>query len=151
MSRSTDRPKLLPLVTTALDLSIDMLRHTGGPLTPSVLRAEGKSTEVHRFVAETLEEGQDRAREHLRQCNGATSAAALVYDGYLTCSGVRTDAVFVAAQAVGTDRSDLYAMAYRFTADGVEELGNAKHVEVDEPSLFGTPQRRRSMLGLRRR
>jgi len=75
----------------------------------------------------------------------------LVYDGYLTCSGARTDAVFVAAQAVGTDRSDLYALAYRFTADGVEELGNAKHVEVDEPSLFGTPQRRRSMLGLRRR
>jgi hypothetical protein len=151
MSPSTDRPELLPLVTTALDLSVDMLRHIGGPLPPSVLRAEGKSIEVNRFVAETLEEGLERAREYMRQCDGATTAVALVYDGYLNCSDVRTDAVFVAVQAVGSDHSDLYALTYRFTADGVEELGNAKHVGVDEPSLLGTPQRRRSVLGLRRR
>lgn len=135
----TDRPDLEPLVFAALDHAIDSLRHAGGPLTPFVMRAEGKRVELHRFAAETLEAGQEHAREFMRDVPPATTAVALAYDGYLTVDGVRRDALFVAVQAAGTSRSDLYAQQYEIRGPSIAAIGNPKHVAVDEPPLLPGP------------
>ena len=117
---------------------MDSLRHAGGPLIPFVLRAEGNEVQLHRFPATTLEGGEKHARAYARQVGPNTSVVALAYDGYLTIDGDRRDAIFVAVQAVGTGSSDLYAQPYEFRADGAVELGNVKHIAVEEPSLLSS-------------
>jgi hypothetical protein len=136
MSQSTDRPDLLPLVFAAVDHAIDSLADAGGPLTPFVLVAEGDSVTLHRFVAETLEGGRDRALAFMAQANGATTMVAMAYDGYLTCDGERADAVFDAVQRTGTTTSDLSAQRYAEHDRTIDEIGNVKHVSIDEPPLL---------------
>jgi hypothetical protein len=137
MSASTDRPELLPLVFAAVDHAIESVAHSGGPLIAFALVAEGDQVTLHRFVDETLEGGVERAREFLREADANVTFVALAYDGYLTCDGVRTDAIYVAAQEAGKHNSDLFAQPYAMTDDGLAEIGNVKHVEINEPTLLG--------------
>ncbi len=118
---------------------------------PFVLRAEGDNVELHRFAAETLEAGQEHAREFMRHVTPETTAVAMAYDGYLTVDGARRDAVFVAAQAAGTNRSDLYAQQYEVGDGSISEIDNAKHVAIDEPPLLPGSPGKSGIFGRRRR
>jgi hypothetical protein len=81
----------------------------------------------------------ERARAFIRQVGPETTQVALAYDGYVTIGGVRTDAVFAAVQATGTPTSDLFAQRYDTGGGTLVEIGNAKHVAIEQPSLFATP------------
>ena len=135
MSTSTDRPELLDLVGAALDHGVRSVEG-GGPMIPFVIHHGPDGATLHRFVAETLEEGQDRARAFAWQAGPATLRIALAYDGYLTLDGERRDAIFVQAQAADTPTSDLFAQQYEHRAGTVVEVGNAKHVDVNLPPLL---------------
>jgi hypothetical protein len=131
----TDRPDLLDIVDAALDHGIRSV-DGGGTLIPFVIHEEGGDWTLHRFVAVTLEEGVDRAREFAWHSGPTTTRIALTYDGYLTVDGVRRDAIFVQVQAAGTTTSDLFAQQYEHRDGTVVEVGNAKHVAIAEPPLL---------------
>ena len=124
----------MELVFVALDHGIDSVTE-GGPLIPFALTETGDGRDLTRFATETLEEGQARARDHVRAAGA--DRAAIAYDGYLTVEGDRNDAIFVQAQERGESDSVLFAQRYRpggrfkkFTT-----IGNAAFVERGE-SLF---------------
>lgn len=135
MSTSTDRPELLDLVGAALDHGIRSVQD-GGPMIPFVIHHGPDGATLHRFVAETFEEGQDHARAFAWRAGPATIRIALAYDGYLTLDGERRDAIFVQAQAAGTPTSDLFAQQYEYRSGAVVEVGNAKHVDVNLAPLL---------------
>lgn len=140
MTTSTDRPELMDLMFAALDHAVGSIAHTGGPMTPFVLCAEGDRAELHRFVAVTVEEGLERAREFLKTVGPEVTQVALAYDGYVTVDDVRTDAVMIEVQAAGTPMSDIFAQRYVIADGSLSEIGNAKHIAIEQPSLFRAPQ-----------
>jgi hypothetical protein len=137
MTTSADRPELMDLMFAALDHAVGSIADAGGPMTPFVLCAEGDRAELHRFVAETVEEGLERAREFIKHVGPEITQVALAYDGYITVDDVRTDAVLVDVQAAGTPTSDVFAQRYEVVDGTLSEIGNAKHVAIEQPSLFG--------------
>lgn len=74
------------------DLTLLSLHHAldsieeGGPLIPFVIVESGDSRQLHRFVAERLEEGVAKAQEFIGTDAG-WQRAALAYDGYLSMGG----------------------------------------------------------------
>lgn len=120
-----------------LDHGIASVRASGGPLTPFLLEARGADIAMTRFAAETLEEGIERARQAAAQSGPSVTAAALVHDGYLSIGEQRYDAVLVEAQAAGTLTADVFAQCYRFEGGELQEIGNPKHVAIDQPPLLG--------------
>lgn len=129
--------ELEPLMFFALDHGIESVRASGGPLTPFLLQARGSSVEITRLVADTLEEGLEHGRTAARASAPDVTAVALVYDGYLTVDDERCDAIMATVQAAGADAADIFAQRYR-TVDGeLTEVGNAKHIAMDQPSLLG--------------
>lgn len=137
MTTSTDRPELMNLVFAALDHAVGSIAEAGGPMTPFVVCAEGDKAELHRFVAATVEEGLERAREFIKHVGPEITQVALAYDGYATVDDVRTDAVLVDVQAAGTPTSDIFAQRYEIVDGTLSEIGNAKHIAIEQPSLFG--------------
>lgn len=139
MTTSTDRPELMDVMFAALDHAVGSIAHAGGPMTPFVLCAEGDRAELHRFVAATVEEGLERAREFVQSLGPEISQVALAYDGYVTIDDVRSDAVMIEVQAAGTPTSDVFAQRYEIAGGSLSEIGNAKHVAIEQPSLFREP------------
>ncbi|MEY2515687.1 MAG: hypothetical protein QOJ89_3045 [bacterium] len=139
MTTSTDRPEMMDLMFAALDHAVGSIAHAGGPMTPFVLCAAGDTTELHRFVAVTVEEGLERAREFIKHVGPEITQVALAYDGYVTVDDVRTDAVLVDVQATGTSTSDVFAQRYEIVDGMLAEIGNAKHIAIEQPSLFREP------------
>lgn len=140
MSSPTDvSPELENLMFAALDHAIGSIAHAGGPMTPFVIATENGSGTLHRFVASTVEEGVERAREFIRRAGPETTQVVLAVDGYVTIDDVRTDAVLVEVQAAGTPTSDVFAQRYEIRDGELTEIGNAKHIAIEQPSLFGTP------------
>ena len=74
----------MELVFVALDHGIDSVTE-GGPLIPFALTETSDGRDLSRFATETLEEGQARARDHVRAAGA--DRAAIAYDGYLTVEG----------------------------------------------------------------
>lgn len=139
MAIPTDRPELMDLMFAALDHAVGSIAHAGGPMTPFVLCAEGDKAELHRFVAVTVEEGLERAREFIKHVGPEITQVALAYDGYVTVDDTRTDAVLVDVQATGTSTSDIFAQRYEIVHGTLAEIGNAKHIAIEQPSLFREP------------
>ena len=137
MTTSTDRPELMDLMFAAVDHAVGSIADAGGPMTPFVLCAEGDKVGLHRFVAATVEEGLDHAREFIKHVGPEITQVALAYDGYVTVDDVRTDAVLVDVQAAGTPTSDVFAQRYEIVDGTLSEIGNVKHIAIEEPSLFG--------------
>ena len=135
MSEVPPSDQLLDLVFAALDHGIESVQE-GGPLIPFALTEGSDGRNLTRFVAETLEEGQQQARSHLRG-QGATARAAIAYDGYLTVDGERSDAVLVEGHERGQAASVTFAQRYRpggrlrkFTT-----IGNAAFLGEGDPLL----------------
>jgi hypothetical protein len=128
---------LIDLTFAALDHAVESVSATEGPLIPFVMAVRpggGDGRELLRYVAETLEDGIDAAREHLRIT--AYERCALAWDGYLTVSGERTDAVFVEAQEQGRPVGICLAQRYS-RSDGQVELIGAPASIGDIPPLLG--------------
>lgn len=102
--------ELIEFVFTALDYGTGTVEE-GGSLIPFVISETAKGLELTRFVSETLEEGRAQAKKHVS--SSEADRVAVVYDGYLTVEGERSDAVFVEAQERGTESSVIFAQRYR--------------------------------------
>ena len=87
----------------------------GEPLTPMLAQesaANGRN--MLRFASEQLEDGVAQARAHLDSNPDHSDHAALVYDGYITLSTGRTDALFVVIRSYATPAATLpLAVRYR--------------------------------------
>lgn len=105
--------KFADLVFFALDHGVDSIRASGGPLTPFVVVEQDGQRQLHRFVTERLEEGQQRAREAIAASPPTTTAYAMAYDGYITVQGTKVDAILVEASERG--RPAGVRMAQRYT------------------------------------
>jgi hypothetical protein len=114
--------ELMDFAVFALEHAANSVVDSGGPLTPFAmteeLEAGGMNKRLTRFVCDTLEEGVEQARVHVRQ-TGGLSRAAVAWDGYLTMNGQRTDAVFVEAYEAG--RADSVILAQRYVTGNEPE------------------------------
>ena len=126
--------ELMDLVFFALDHGIESVAE-GGPLIPFAVMETADGRELARFAAETLEEGNAQARQHVR--GGDALRVALAHDGFLTVAGERTDAIFVEAEERGQSRSVVFAQRYRPGGrfKKFATIGNAAFVESGESLL----------------
>lgn len=136
--RELDRSgeQLIELTFAALDHAVESVSGGGGPLTPFVMAVKpgtADERELLRYVAETLEDGIDAAREHLHST--AYERCALAWDGYLTVSGERTDAVFVEAQEAGRPVGICLAQRYSFNDGRFELIGDPASIGDIPPLL----------------
>jgi hypothetical protein len=122
--------ELMDLAFFALDHGIDSV-HAGGQLIAFAVIETDRGRELARFATERLEEGPAAARKRVANTEDAIRAA-VVYDGYLTIEGDRTDAVFVEAYERGAPTTLVFAQRYR-TAPRFETIGNAAFVDEEEP------------------
>jgi hypothetical protein len=119
---------LVEFVFTCLDQATSMIED-GSTLIPYVISETPVGLELTRFASETLEGGREQAKAH-----AATSSAdrvGVVYDGYLTVEGERSDAIFVEAQERGTEPSVIFAQRYRpgKRFKKFQTIGNAAYVD----------------------
>jgi hypothetical protein len=126
--------ELMELAFLALDHGIASVTE-GGPLIPFALTENGEGRQLARFAAETLEEGQAHARQHVRASDALR--VAIAYDGYLTIDDERTDAIFVEAQERGQSGSVSFAQRYRPAGrfKKFATIGNAAFVGSGESLL----------------
>lgn len=125
----------MDLVFAALDHGVESVAE-GGPLIPFAITETSEGRALARFVTETLEEGQVRAREHVGAAIDA-ERAAIAYDGYLTVEGARSDAIFVEAQERGEGEAVVFAQRYRPGGrfKKFATVGNAAFVGSGDPLL----------------
>jgi hypothetical protein len=102
--------ELIEFVFAALDHGTSMVE-AGGTLIPFVMSETVEGRELTRFVSETLEDGREQAKRHASASRA--DRVGVVYDGYLTVEGERSDSIFVEAQERGTDSSVIFAQRYR--------------------------------------
>jgi hypothetical protein len=125
------------LVFGALDHAIDSVRESGEPLIPLVLLEEAEGRNLHRFVAEGLEESVLRARQAVADCSSAVSAYALAFDGFITLEGTKFDAILVEAsqrhRANGIRMAQIYRPKKTFRS--FKTIGNPALLG-ECPSLF---------------
>ena len=105
--------QLQDLALQALDHALGSLEG-GEPLIAFALVANDNGIRLTRFIAESLEEGVEQGRTRLAGMSPAEAQiAAFAYDGYLRLDGVRSDAIFVEAQARGMTVSASIAQRYK--------------------------------------
>ena len=84
------------------------------PLTPMLGQELAGDRSLLRFDAEELENGVAQAQMHLDKNPNQADRAALVYDGYITLSTGRTDALLVVIRSYGDPSATLtMAIPYR--------------------------------------
>jgi hypothetical protein len=101
----------MDLAFMALDHGVGSVAQAG-QLTPFVVTEVAGERRLSRFAAERLEEGLAYARAFAREADDA-QRVAVVYDGYLTLAGERSDAVYVEAQERGAETAVVLAQRYR--------------------------------------
>lgn len=123
-------PQVKELALFALAHGVDCVIPDGGPMAPFVMveKAEGKS--LVRFVG--IEDTLAHMRDHVTVSGGIR--AALVWDGYLTDEGLRTDAIFVEASDAGCGS---VVLAHRYTQSdaGAHVLGSPMLLSFGQPLL----------------
>ena len=119
-----------------LDRALDSLDDSG-PMIPFAVVGSGEVLRLHRFVAETLEEGIDQGRAWLAQLPLEVDRAALAFDGYLTKDGDRFDAIYVEVHERGAVASVAIAQCYVPGPAPVEAIGNPA-VVGDRAPLLGS-------------
>ncbi|HEX3054236.1 MAG TPA: hypothetical protein VHP83_26510 [Aggregatilineaceae bacterium] len=112
---------LLTLIFFAMDHGIQSVSG-GGPLTPFVMSQTDEKPDLHRFAAETLEEGVSRALEFVATLPPTVKAYAVAFDGYITIDHEQFDAVIVEAGERGKEFS--FTFAQRYMPTDFQTIGN---------------------------
>ncbi len=113
------------LLFAALDHGVNSVRE-GGPLVPFVMaEAEGKLS-LKRFVAEPYEKAVAEAKASVPNLPEQTNLYAIVYDGFVTVSGKKYDAIIVHGAERGKGEAYLLAQRYIPARSGevLELVGN---------------------------
>jgi hypothetical protein len=117
--------RLMKLVFLALDHGLESVQASGQALTPFLVHEEAGKLKVQRFVTGTLEGSVAQARAAARALAGRATMLAVVYDGFVTLDGVRSDAILAEAQEQRLRQALLFAQRYRRGGAGdVERVGN---------------------------
>lgn len=110
----TDYPtneRFLDLVNEAMDLGIASAKEGG--ITPFVLIKSGEKEKLIRYVADTFEESVAKAKIALSTAHRTQEFRVLVYDGYITVDGERSDAVLIEGQEIANDYAVCWAARYK--------------------------------------
>jgi hypothetical protein len=110
MSEIPASDALIEFVLACLDQGTSMIED-GSTLIPYVASETPVGLELTRFVSDTLEEGREQANAHAAE--SSADRVGVVYDGYLTVEGERSDAIFVEAQERSATSSVIFAQRYR--------------------------------------
>lgn len=136
-------PESTEFVFDTIDIAMDAA--TTGDFTPFVtMMAQDTGLVICRMDVEqgdlTGEEGVELCRDHLRQVDPTTvRSVAILWDGYLTLEGMRTEAVFVEAYELGRPTGVLMAQRYDRQNNELTRLGNPALLS-DEPDPLVPPQ-----------
>lgn len=128
--------KLMDLIFLGLDHGIESIKE-GGPLIPFIITESDGERYLHRFVTERIEEGKEKAEEHLKKLNPSPEYAIVACDGYLTIEGKKYDAILV--KGFDKKEDEGYILAQRYTPrtflKTLKTIGNAAFLG-NEPSIF---------------
>lgn len=136
MDEFSDELKNLAFV--ALDHAIDSVVSSGADLVPFVIRERGAERDLQRYLAGALEESVAAARQSLRE-EPLPDRAALAWDGFMTTSEGRHEAVFVESYEQGAPAGFVVAQRYQragFLRKKRESVGNPGLVDGDTAPLF---------------
>ncbi len=117
----------MDLLFLGLDHGVESVRASGGPLTPFVIVERSGERQLIRFSSDTLESATAQGVSRIRATHlEPGDCAVLVYDGYLTTSEGRLDAIY--AEAVD-DAGRVTVVAQRYKPKSrlrsFETVGNA--------------------------
>ncbi len=135
MVADDDKPQLA--ISTALsDLVLLALDHgmasrsDSATLVPfALLECEG-ARYIHRFAAETNEQGVAEAMAFVAHLPGITDTCAITYDGTITVEGTKFDAILVIGCEKNAANSFVFAQRYDATATPAAVIGS--------PAIIGT-------------
>ena len=131
-------PDLRGLAYRSIDQAVTFLRQDGRLLLPFIVTEVGSELRLRRFAAPTLEAGLANARQTLRS-EGPFDRATLVWDGYYTSGGQKSDAVLIEAFEAGEAHGLYFAQPYEKTGTSpnlIEPFGNVKLLSERAAPLF---------------
>ena len=120
-------PQALDLATKTLAEAIDSLMAKGSPFLPIVLVESGGVRQLHRVVAERVEEAAGIARD-MAVSHSDADATAFAVDGVISYNGARHDGIIVEAWNFHTSRGARVGLRYEM-----------KGALRKKPSLLGSP------------
>jgi len=133
-----DAHELAELAVFALNHALRSIEDSEGMLVPFVMTdTEDEGRSLHRFVADSMEQSRQRARDWVGEAGSAVSRYAFAWDGYVRVDDVRWDAVFVEAGDRVLPHGMLLCQRYR-----VENGGDTRREVVGEPMLIDKPASR---------
>jgi hypothetical protein len=130
--------ELRALAYRSIDEAVAFLRDDKGTLFPFVITELADVVRLRRFARDTFEQGLADARAMLRG-EGPFDRATVVWDGYYTKDGSRSDAILVEAYEVGAQHGLFFAQPYAFAGpatDLAESVGNVKLISETIAALF---------------
>jgi len=133
-----DAHNLAELAVFALNLAFRSIEDGEGMLVPFVMTDtadEGRT--MHRFVADSMEQSRQRARDWVDEAGDAVCRYAFAWDGYVKVDDIKWDAIFVEAGDRVLPHGMLLCQRYR-PRNGT---GGTREV-VGEPMLVDKPESR---------
>jgi hypothetical protein len=131
--------ELVELAFMALDHAIDSVVSSGTDLVPFVIREQAGQRSLQRYlVGNQLEAGVAAARQSIKE-EPLPDRVAVAWDGYMTTSEGRQEAVFVESYENGTPAGFVMAQRYQragFLKKKRESVGNPALVEKNTAPLF---------------
>lgn len=136
--RERPPPAAADLVSVALTRALREIGATGGPVLPTSMHRDAHGDRLQRYSGPDLPAAVANARAALEQVDLDTWV--LVWDGYLTADGVRTEALYAHLEVVGEPHAHLYAWRYQRTGAGDVD-GRDGHVYLGTDGRFASPER----------
>lgn len=131
--------ELVNLAFTALEHAIDSVVSSGADLVPFVVREHGGERTLQRYlVSNQLKESAAAARKSVKD-EPVPDRVALAWDGFMTTSEGRQEAVFVESYEHRTPAGFIMAQRYQragFFKKKRESVGNPALVEKNTKPLF---------------
>jgi hypothetical protein len=123
-------------ILEAVRRGLELLRDGASPLQPLLLtwRAGVVFTDV--LLGESVEDSVAFGRETAWEAPKDVTHCVLLWDGYITTDGVRSEALFLQAQERGRPESHVFVQ--RYSLEGAERLtwiGNPSLLRSDKPLL----------------
>ena len=130
-----DAHDLAGLAVFALNLAFRSIEDGEGMLVPFVMTdTENEGRGLHRFVADSMEQSRQRARDWVGEAGPSVSRYAFAWDGYVKVDDIKWDAVFVEAGDRALPHGMLLCQRYH------PENGNGGPRKiVGEPMLVDRP------------
>jgi hypothetical protein len=121
---------LMELIFLGLDHGVEAIQEISGPLVPFVLTEDKRGRVLRHFTGDELENALEQAYDFVRQGGSDFDRMVVVYDGYLTVEGHRTDAIYALGYVPGMSETFLFAQRYSAGAPGqiFSTLGNAAYL-----------------------